>query len=157
MNTSSPTGTKVTFETVELGDVAFEVPSNWIEDSAVTSFQPGASTRATLTLSRMSVAPDENVETTVAKRLTEIYPTVPFEVLETRRAQAAGHWGMEVVLSLPSENEGDLVIERMMFMRAPDAVWLMCGSTTKQQGRAALVHFDQALATLQLPKPRGGW
>ena len=58
------------FVTVEHGAVSFEVPESWIEDSAVTVARPGAAPRPALSLNRMTAAPDETLETTIARRLT---------------------------------------------------------------------------------------
>lgn len=152
MNAPGP----VKFVTVQDGQIAFEVPSTWIEDSVVSVAAPGPAPRATLTLNRMSAAPDENLDTTVMRRLAESSPVFPLEVVSTHQTHAAGHWGMEVVVTLPTEDPADLILQRMVFLRTQDAVWVVSGSSTKKQGRAALVFMDSALATLQLPNTREG-
>jgi hypothetical protein len=137
--------------TITFDGVTFEPPPGWQENSSLNLARPGRKPRPTLSLNRVSERADVTLETHVSRQLAELSAAMPLHVFETKEARAAGCRAIEMLMAFPI-GEASLLLQRIAFVKTPDAVWVLSASSTEQDAPQLSAEFEHALATLRLPE-----
>ncbi len=130
-------------------------PPGWEEETMAVVGPLGRSPRPTLTLTRIGSPPGTNLDTVIARFVTELATTVPAVLLETARTHVGRLVGTAVLIGYLSEVEGatedEMVVQRLVFVRGSGATWVLAGAASTRGARSMNADLVHAQATLTLP------